>query len=148
MDLVYLFTSWQGRINRSGYWVGTLIILVVEVALRLALGIPFVPTPADAFSVRAAGFVIELILLYPAVMVMVKRLHDLDYSGQMAGVFVAPYAVLMITNLMGMSGDPNHIGVMEGLLLLATGVIAIAFLIELGFRGGIAGANAHGPETK
>jgi uncharacterized membrane protein YhaH (DUF805 family) len=148
MDLVYLFTSPEGRINRSGYWIGSIIILAVEVGLRLALGIPFVPTPADAFPVRAAGFVIELILLYPAVMVMVKRLHDLDHSGQIAGLFVAPYSVLMITNLMGMSGDPNRIGVMEGILLLATGVIAIAFLVELGFRNGIAGANAYGPETE
>jgi uncharacterized membrane protein YhaH (DUF805 family) len=47
-----------------------------------------------------------------------------------------------------MSGDPNHVGVMEGILLLATGVIAIAFLVELGFRRGTPGKNQYGPEPE
>jgi uncharacterized membrane protein YhaH (DUF805 family) len=145
VDFVSLFTSPDGRIGRAAYWIGWLIILAVEVALRLALGVPFAPTPADTLSVRALSFVIDLVLLYPSVMVMVKRLHDRDRSGWVVGWLIVPYVVIMITNLLGMSGDPDHMGVVETLLLFGTSIIALAFMVELGFRRGSAGDNQYGP---
>ncbi len=145
MDFVHLFTSPDGRIGRAAYWIGWVIILLVEVALRLGLGVPFVTTPADTLTVRGLSFVIDAVLLYPSIMVMVKRLHDRGYSGWVIGWLVVPYIVTMITNLLGMSGDPEHMGVVETLLLLATTIIMIAFMIELGFRRGSAGDNEFGP---
>jgi uncharacterized membrane protein YhaH (DUF805 family) len=145
VDFVHLFTSPDGRIGRAAYWIGWVIILLVEVALRLGLGVPFVTTPADTLTVRGLSFVIDAVLLYPSIMVMVKRLHDRGYSGWVIGWLVVPYIVTMITNLLGMSGDPEHMGVVETLLLLATTIIMIAFMIELGFRRGSAGDNEFGP---
>jgi uncharacterized membrane protein YhaH (DUF805 family) len=147
MDIVGLLTRPEGRISRAPYWIGWLIILGVEIALRFGLDIPFAPTPADAFSVRALGFLIDIMLLYPTVVVMVKRLHDRDRSGWLTGWLIVPSVVLMLTNLLGMSGDPDHMGVVETLLLIATSVIALAFIIELGFRPGTAGDNQYGPDT-
>jgi uncharacterized membrane protein YhaH (DUF805 family) len=147
MDIVGLLTRPEGRISRAPYWIGWLIILGVEIALRFGLGIPFAPTPADAFSVRALGFLIDIMLLYPTVVVMVKRLHDRDRSGWLTGWLIVPSVVLMLTNLLGMSGDPDHMGVVETLLLIATSVIALAFIIELGFRPGTPGDNQYGPGT-
>jgi len=45
MDFVSLFISPEGRINRATYWIGSLSVLAVELALRLGLGVPFTPTP-------------------------------------------------------------------------------------------------------
>ena len=145
MDFVHLFSSPDGRIGRAAYWIGWVIILVVEVLLRLVLGVPFVTTPADTFAVRGMSFLIDAVLLYPSVMVMVKRLHDRGYSGWVVGWLIVPYIVIMVTNLLGMSGDPENMGVVETLLLLATTVIMIAFMIELGFRRGADGDNEFGP---
>lgn len=147
MDIVGLLTRPEGRISRTPYWIGWLIILAVEIALRVGLDIPFVPTPADAFSARALSFLIDVALLYPTVIVMVKRLHDRDRSGWLTGWLIVPSVVLMLTNLLGMSGDPDHMGVVETLLLIATSVIALAFIVELGFRPGIPGDNQYGPDT-
>ena len=145
MDFVRLFTSPDGRIGRAAYWIGWLIILVVEVVLRLALGVPFTATPADTLTVRGLSFIIDAVLLYPSTMVMVKRLHDRGYSGWVIGWLLVPYIVIMVTNLLGMSGDPEQMGVVEALLLFATTIIMIAFMIELGFRRGSAGDNEFGP---
>ncbi len=148
MDLTrLLITSPEGRISRAPFWIGWLIILSVEVAVRLALGVPFAPTPSDAFSVRVLSFLIDLVLLYPWVIVMVKRLHDRNRSGQLTGWLIVPYTVLMVTNLLGMSGDPDHLGVVEAILLIGTSIIAVAFMVDLGFRRGTAGDNQYGPDT-
>ena|ERR1700730_1259395 len=147
MDLTRLLTSPEGRIGRAAFWIGWLIILSVEVAARLALGVPFAPTPSDTFSVRVLSFLIDLVLLYPLVIVMVKRLHDRNRSGQVTGWLIVPYSVLMLTNLLGMSGDPDHIGVVEAILLIAVSIITLAFMMDLGFRRGTAGDNRYGPDT-
>lgn len=147
LDLwINLFISPEGRINRSIYWIGSLSVLAVEVALRLGLGIPFTPAPSDPVLLRALSFLIDLVLLYPAAMVMVKRLHDINQSGFLVGWLVVPNVVLMITNLLGMTGDPNRMDMLETLFLLATSVIVLTFLVVLGFRRGSEGDNQYGPD--
>jgi len=145
-DLIELLIRLEGRISRAPYWIGWLIILAGEIALRLVFGIPFIPAPADAFAVRGSSFLIDVVLLYPSIVVMVKRLHDRDHSGWVIGWLIVPSVVLMLTNLLGMSGDPEHAGVVESLLVIATGVIWLAFMIELGFRPGTPGENQYGPD--
>jgi uncharacterized membrane protein YhaH (DUF805 family) len=147
MDIVRLLTSPHGRIGRAAFWLGWLFLLCVEAAIRLVLGVPFTPTPSDPFSVRILSFLIDLVLLYPEAVVMVKRLHDRNRSGELIGWLIVPYSVLMITNLLGMSGDPENMGFMETLLLLGTSIIALTFMVELGFRRGTAGDNQYGPDT-
>jgi uncharacterized membrane protein YhaH (DUF805 family) len=148
MDITRLFTTPEGRIGRGAFWIGWLIILSVETAARLALGVPFAPTPSDPFSVRLLSFLIDLALLYPEAVVMVKRLHDRNRSGQLIGWLFVPYTVLMLTNLLGMSGDPDRMGVVESILLAATGIIALAFMVDLGFRRGTPGDNQFGPDPR
>ena len=145
-DFARLFTSADGRIPRLGYWIGFITILLVEIVLRLLLGVPLAPTPADPFSIRALSFLIDTALLYPTAIVMVKRFHDRNRSGELIGWFVVPYSVIMLTNLLGMSGDPDHMGAIEALLLIATTVVTLAFIVELGFRRGTPGDNQYGPD--
>ena len=146
MDFARLLISPDGRISRASFWIAWLIILAVECVFRLALGVPFAPTPEDPFSTRLLSFLIEVVLFYPSIVIMVKRLHDRNQSGQITGWLIVPYSVLMLTNLLGMSGDPDHRGVVETILLIATGIIMLAFMVDLGFRRGTAGANTYGPD--
>jgi uncharacterized membrane protein YhaH (DUF805 family) len=143
---VRLFLIPEGRIARAMFWLGWLILIAVELATRFALGLPLLTTPADPFSLRLLNFVVDAVLLYPGAVVLVKRLHDRNLSGQLIGWLIVPYSVLMITNLLGMSGDPEHMGFVETLLVLATGVVTVAFIVDLGFRAGTTGPNRYGPE--
>ena len=145
-DFTRLFTSAEGRIPRLAFWIGLITVLLIEIMLRFLLGVPLAPTPADPFSIRALSFLIEAVLLYPTLIIMVKRFHDRDQSGQLIGWFVVPYSVIMLTNLLGMSGDPDHMGAVEALLLIATTIITLAFVVELGFRRGTPGDNQYGPD--
>ena len=145
-DFARLFTTADGRIPRLAYWIGFITILLVEIVVRLLLGVPLAPTPADPFSIRALSFLIDAALLYPTAIVMVKRFHDRNRSGELIGWFVVPYSVIMLTNLLGMSGDPDHMGAIEALLLIATTLVTLAFIVELGFRRGTPGDNQYGPD--
>ena len=147
MDFTRLLTSPEGRIGRAAFWIGWLILVAVEAVVRLALGVPLVPAPSDAFSVRALSFLIDLVLLYPGIIVLVKRLHDRNRSGQLTGWLIVPYSVLMLTNLLGMSGDPDHMGVVESILVIGTGIATLAFIVDLGFRRGTDGDNQYGPDS-
>jgi uncharacterized membrane protein YhaH (DUF805 family) len=146
MNIISLLVRVEGRIGRAAFWLGWLILLSVELAARLAFGVPLAPVPSDPFSVRLASFLIDLALLYPEAVVMVKRLHDRNRSGELIGWLFVPYTVLMITNLLGMSGDPDHSGVVESLLLAGTTIVALAFMVDLGFRRGTPGDNQFGPD--
>jgi len=42
LDFQYLFTSFDGRINRAKYWVGTIILAVISVVLGFLIGMPLV----------------------------------------------------------------------------------------------------------
>ena len=64
------------------------------------------------------------------------------------GWLFVPYTVLMLTNLLGMSGDPDRMGVVESILLAATGIIALAVMVDLGFRRGTPGDNQFGPDPR
>jgi uncharacterized membrane protein YhaH (DUF805 family) len=143
-----LFASPEGRITRATFWLGLLTVIALKLAARFALGLPLLTTPADAFSLRLWSFIIDACVIYPGAVLLVKRLHDRNLPGHLIGWLIAPHFVLMITNLLGMSGDLAHMGVAETVMVLLTGVVSIAFLIELGFRPGSLGPNRYGPEPR
>ena len=146
--VIMLFASPEGRITRANFWLGLFTLIAAKLAARFALGLPLLTTPADAFSLRLWSFIIDVLVIYPGAVLLVKRLHDRNLSGQLAGWLIAPHLVLMITNLLGRSGDLAHMGVAETLLVLATGIVTLAFMVELGFRRGSVGSNHYGPEPR
>jgi uncharacterized membrane protein YhaH (DUF805 family) len=143
---IMLFTNPDGRITRATFWLGLLTLIALKLVARFALGLPLLTTPADAFSLRLWSFIIDVAVIYPGAVLLVKRLHDRNLPGQLIVWLILPHAVLMITNLLGMSGDLKHMGVAESLLVLATGIVTIAFIGNLGFCRGTVGPNRYGPE--
>jgi uncharacterized membrane protein YhaH (DUF805 family) len=146
--VITLFATAEGRISRAMFWVGLLILIALKLAARSALGLPLLTTPADAFSLRLWSFIIDVAVIYPGAVLLVKRLHDRNLPGYLIGWLIAPHFLLMITNLVGMSGDLAHMGVAETLMVFVTGLISITFLLELGFRRGSVGPNRYGPESR
>lgn len=147
MDLAYLYTSFDGRINRKPYWLAAILLAVILTIIFLIIGF------AGGISFGAAGFgflllvtIIQLVSLYPSAALMVKRLHDRNRPGYFAAFLLVPIILLDLTNLVGITGNPLHMNVLDYLLNAVIVIIAIWFLIELGFLRGTSGPNQYGPD--
>ncbi len=123
MNFQSLFLSYEGRIRRSHFWIGLIILLVVEwVIMAVTIGsamstAAMTHNPGAMFGGAALiGWI--LLLLYPALAVYTKRWHDRGKSGWMSLVGLIPI------------------------------VGPFWLLIELGFLDGTQGPNQYGPSPK
>jgi uncharacterized membrane protein YhaH (DUF805 family) len=75
MPPLRMFFGLRGRIARRDYWLcGMLALLGLAVLMHALLGIARVRAPR-------ADLIVNLLLLWPAIAVSVKRWHDRDKSG-------------------------------------------------------------------
>ena len=61
MDFNYLFTSFDGRINRAKWWAGVVIIALINIAIGLIVYQLF----GLGFFGRLLSFIVALALFYP-----------------------------------------------------------------------------------
>ena len=79
--MVNLLLGFEGRISRTQFWIGLVVIVAAELILMWLLGIPFLPTVMKDVSIRVIEFAIQVVVLYPTVAIAVKRLHDRNKPG-------------------------------------------------------------------
>jgi uncharacterized membrane protein YhaH (DUF805 family) len=147
MNLGHLYTSFEGRINRAPYWIGTLILVVVMVMIMFAVTFMMgVSMSAMDFRSKLVTFVLQLVFLYPSAALMVKRLHDRDRPGWFAALILVPVILKGMTDLIGITGDPFDLNMIDYLLGGVTFIVAIWFFVELGCLRGTVGPNQYGPD--
>ncbi|MBG1232761.1 DUF805 domain-containing protein [Aestuariivirga litoralis] len=92
--LNHLFFSLKGRLPRSGFWVGSIAILVMETLLALYLAqmfeIPIMDMGKPGLTdeqfiaiydkVATLGLLVNVIFLWPWIAVIGKRAHDRNKS--------------------------------------------------------------------
>lgn len=129
MDWKTLFFSPEGRIGRSEFWIGWLVLLGVGVVTGW---IPLI------------GWLVSLVAIYCSVCIYAKRLHDMGKTGWLqvipiaVGVLAIGWAVVSIGSgaiFAAMSGASDEIiaaGALGGLGMGLLG-LGIAFLVGLGF---------------
>src|SRR6185295_16566645 len=143
----YLYTSFDGRINRAKYWLATIILVILILGIMFAIGFALgMSLDAEDFKFKAVIFVFQLITLYPSAAVMVKRLHDRNRPGYFAAFMLGPIILKSATDLLGLTGDLEHQGALDYLFLAATLGVGIWFFIELGCLRGTIGDNQYGPD--
>jgi uncharacterized membrane protein YhaH (DUF805 family) len=87
MDWNYLFTSYEGRINRQPFWIGTIILAVIHwIFAGIGFGL-FGETVGNVLS-----SIVAVVLLYPSLAVATKRWHDRDKSGWWSLILLIPLA--------------------------------------------------------
>jgi uncharacterized membrane protein YhaH (DUF805 family) len=136
VDWVGLFLRLDGRIGRKAFWMGfgavAAGILLADLAAR---------------GVGAAS-VFPLVLLYPLIAVLVKRLHDRGRSGWWAAVVATPLAFALVSALgarvVGL-GEAGIERVAVGAIWISVAALAALAIIELGLRRGDPGYTEHGP---
>jgi uncharacterized membrane protein YhaH (DUF805 family) len=146
VPITNLLLGFDGRIPRTQFWIGLVIIVAAELILMWLLDIPFFPDALKDVSVRLIEFAIQVIVLYPTAAIAVKRLHDRDKPGIYVLWLIGLTLIIAFTNLFGLTDDPKNPGSLDFVLGFCAAVIGLAFLVELGFRRGTAGDNRYGPD--
>jgi uncharacterized membrane protein YhaH (DUF805 family) len=143
MDFSYLFTSFDGRINRKPYWLGILVMVAVSLVVTLLLAFVM---GMQGRSFLILMFIIQLVLLYPSAALMVKRFQDRNRPGWFAAILLVPLILQGITNIMGITGDPLNQGMLDYLFAAWIFIVGIWFFVELGCLRGTVGDNQFGPD--
>ena len=91
MDWKYLFTSFQGRINRKPFWLALIALSVISMVAFYAVSAIFgtwIPTgEAGGYTISFSPIgwilmaVLYIALIWAGVAMGVKRLHDRNRSG-------------------------------------------------------------------
>ena len=88
MDWKYLFTSFDGRINRGKFWAGFGVLLAAAILAMVVdnlLGTTFMNLPYGWVYV-----LVGLVSLYFAIALYAKRWHDRDKSGWWTLILLIP----------------------------------------------------------
>lgn len=88
MDWKYLFTSFDGRINRAKFWAGVGVILAVSILANLIdymLG-----TYSTEMGIGLVSVIVLLAIIYFALALYAKRWHDRDKSGWWTLILLIP----------------------------------------------------------
>ena len=79
MRWVQALTEFRGRLRRRDFWLGLLILLLIEIALSFGFAGLMRPTGATP-SENVALWLAFAILLWGSAALIIKRLHDRDKS--------------------------------------------------------------------
>lgn len=133
-NIVGLYTTTEGRISRKTWWLGIVILIVVNIAISLLIlplaGISMMPnfaammTPdgtVDSAAVsqtiiegmqRAgwASLILFLIFAYPLYALGLKRRHDKDNNGLDLQIYMGATALLFLIQALGIGFDTMVVG--------------------------------------
>lgn len=112
MDWKYLFTSFEGRINRAKFWAGVgvaIAAIIVASILDNLLGLTYGDT-----SYGIIYTVVSLVFVYFGIALYAKRWHDRDKSGWWTLIVLIPvigglWIIVELGMLEGTRG-PNRYG--------------------------------------
>lgn len=127
MDWQWLLFSFEGRINRAKWWLGNIILMVIEWIVFVLIQYATIgtlimePSPDGALPPGFTSYVVLtvialLVFLWPSLALATKRWHDRDKSGWWTLIVLIPVAG------------------------------GIWFLIECGILRGTMGPNRFGPD--
>lgn len=140
LDFQYLFTSFDGRINRAKYWAGTIILAIASIILGFIIGAIFgVSTFGSILAI-----LITLALFYPAYAVAAKRFQDRDKPGNTALYGLVPVLIASMLQTFGLTGTPQEPNALGWICNLVTLGVGLWFLIDLGILKGTPGPNKFG----
>ena len=146
-----LFLSLSGRIGRGYFWLGTIMVILVELNFVLIMGFILDLKPVDFWNEsRIAQLVVLggfLLVMVPNLALGIKRLHDRGLSGWWYGLF---YLLLFQVHLQPLYGRLIEPGSAEWVLmnlpLFGAGILAIWLYIEMGVLRGERKRNRYGDE--
>lgn len=130
MDSIALLVSSKGRIGRTAFWLGWLMLIGV---VGLCSTVPLF------------GWLAAIPTLYGFACVSSKRLHDMGVSGWLASIPIVTATAALVGILGGSIELLSRNGPGPFMLTgLASAIIAVTFLIWMGVTVGEPGDNRYG----
>jgi uncharacterized membrane protein YhaH (DUF805 family) len=151
MRWIYFFGKFDGRISRKTFWLATLALFVIEVLLATVADM-IASELANESAGDVAGDIILLVFLYPQFVIAAKRGHDRNIATWVIGSCYALFAVSNVLDMLGWLETRLNLkvfstaNVFSFAVLMFTGIVGLAILIELGLRKGTPGPNQYGPD--
>ncbi len=146
-----MFTNFDGRISRKGFWMGFLgLIVAVLIAGRGMISI----LPGGIVPMLAQ-IVVSVGSLYIWSAVVVKRLHDRDKPAMpWAVLFLAPGVLLQIMSMFKIGYRAVKVagaqfmvpGTGATMVMWLSMAVGLWMFVELGFLKGTPGENSYGPD--
>jgi uncharacterized membrane protein YhaH (DUF805 family) len=145
MRWVQALTGFRGRLRRRDFWIGLILLLLVEIVLSSAFAGVMRPTGATQLELAALWLALA-ILVWGSAALIVKRLHDRDKSALWYPLFgLAPVLAYQL-GVVFSSNISNELSRAQlGFWLLGL-LLWIWALVELGFMKGTQGPNRFGPD--
>jgi uncharacterized membrane protein YhaH (DUF805 family) len=137
MDWAYLYTSFEGRIGRSTFWIATAVLLAVELTVYFL---------AEQMQGDRLNAIADLAFIYPEFAVAVKRAHDRNMPLAFLIAFFIGKAALDLLAVLEMTGTDDQPSMGAVLISVPFTILALFLLVELGFRKGVDGPNEYGPD--
>jgi uncharacterized membrane protein YhaH (DUF805 family) len=133
-NIVGLFTTTEGRISRKPWWLGVVILIVINLVISLLLlpifGISMMPnmgamiTPDGTVDTAAvsqniadgmrrgswASLILFAIFAYPGYALSIKRRHDKDNNGMDFVIYLGLVAVVMLLQALGIGWETTTVG--------------------------------------
>ncbi len=144
-----LFTTFDGRISRKGFWMGFLGM----VAIVLIAGYAMISILPGGIVLTLAQIVVSVGIIYIWSAVLVKRLHDRDKPAlPWVIIFLAPGIVMQIMSIFKIGYKAVEVADVQFMVpgAAATAVmwlsmaVGLWMVIELGFLRGTKGSNRFG----
>jgi uncharacterized membrane protein YhaH (DUF805 family) len=121
MDWRWLYSSFDGRINRAKFWAGTIALWILSILVNLVIaavfGIRYDPGQAFPAMGPAAWLVwilAALAIAYASLAVLAKRWHDRDKSGWWSLIGLVPFIggiwILVECGCLPGTEGPNRFG--------------------------------------
>jgi uncharacterized membrane protein YhaH (DUF805 family) len=143
----FYFSS-RGRISRSQYWLRFFLpVFIIGLILRA------IAAAGGGGGLEILPALFQLIVLWPGIAVLIKRIHDRDKSGALVWALYGPMipAVLFLIAAAAAAAAGSReaaigLSATSGVLGIVTGLVGIWFFIEFGCMRGTVGANRYGPD--
>lgn len=117
MNWKNLLLSFEGRIGRAPYWIFTLVVVVVFVALSVFGATSSMATDAAAGEtphMPILVIILGLLLIWPMLAVQAKRWHDVDKSAWWILIGLVPAVggliALVFNGFIAGTPGPNRFG--------------------------------------
>ena len=144
------YFSPSGRISRSQYWLRFFLpVFVIGLIISILKAING-ETQSGPFT--TIGSLFQLLVLWPGIAVLVKRIDDRGKSGALVWLFYGPFILLIVFGIATIiavasgSSAASGLGIISGILLVVLVVVGIWFFIEFGCMRGTIGSNRFGPD--
>ena len=155
------YFSLNGRISRSQYWLRFVVpYLVIYFALQIVGAIAGSGSNLN-IAISITIMIFSLVMLWPSLAILVKRIHDRNKSGWWCLFLYIPTFVFTILLMVWLgaailaiaAGDADTalptlgaLGILVIILGVATLGIDLWFFVEFGCLRGTIGANRFGPD--